>query len=61
MAGNHHHLASPVQVQGLLRSEVMGNAAAESTAATSRRRDLGMNFQKTGRLVIQVKKGRKMV
>ena len=44
-AGNQHHFALCVQVQGLLCSEVLGNAAAESTAAASRRAP-GMNFQK---------------
>lgn len=45
-ARNQHHLAPCVQVQGLLCSDVVGNAAAESMAAASRRRAPGMNFQK---------------
>lgn len=36
-SGNQHYLASRVWVQGLLCCEVVGNFAAESTAAASRR------------------------
>lgn len=46
VAGNQHHLAPGVQVQHLLCSEVVGNTAAESTAAASRKRTPGVNFPK---------------
>lgn len=46
VAVNQQHLVPRVQVQGLLCSEAVGNASAEPTAAASRRRAPGLNFQK---------------
>lgn len=43
---NQYHLALCVQVQGLLCSEVVGNTAAESTAAACRKRAPGLTCQK---------------
>lgn len=59
-SGNQQYLASRVWVQGLLCSEVVGNIAAESTAAASKRSPWDQ-LSKTTKLVIQVKKDRKML